>query len=168
MSRIVGGRVLENENYAAVVSFNYAFFILPVIICAMLGVLIGRQVKAKEPEETTAVVYEPEGTVPADNEYTQLYISVPGYSDCNITVEKPLMMFYNPVGNPCTMRYRLYIRDSLIYETESLISGERCAFDMRSVTKEGSYSLRIEAVPYSIDGDMPFNTVTQEIQINVY
>ena len=166
---MVGGRIQEDGNYAVVVSFNYALLLIPLLVLgALLGMILGRNVSAKEPEPTSPAVYEPQQTIETVEPATLLYIKVPGYADCDIDRSRPLLILYNPTDNECLMKYRIYLGDTLVHETEQLLSGERCGFDLYGITVQGSYSVRIEALPCSLDAGTAYNTVSQTIQINVY
>ena len=176
LSRIKGGRPMGDNQYAAVAGFRLIVFLIPVFLLLMAGIfLMWRQpeIKATEiPTDKPDEIILPDETAPETfrrvGQYEELYICVPGYSDCIWDEENHGLLVYNPQDNRCIMEYVVYASGQDAARTELLPPGESAVIDFYDRLEKGVYSVEMNAKSYSFDRLTEFNSVYQKIQVTVY
>ena len=179
LSKIKGGRIIGPEQYAAVIRFRWFVFIIPITV-VLIGILLysimpsalERSATEKDyPDDiiTIAETIEPESVIPdiQENEFRDLYISVPGFSDIYMNDEYHSLKLYNPAANQCLMMYEIYVGDEYVADTDMLSPGGMTEVDFYDRLVTGSYRLKIMARAFALDKTTEFNSVVQEIKLSV-
>lgn len=176
LSKIKGGRPMENNLYAAVVRFRIIVFLIPLLLMFMAGMIfIIKQTKVKAIEIPTdiqeGIIIPKEVVTEADwqnSSYAGLYISVPGYSDCTWDSLEHSLLVYNPDGNECVMTYQVYVGGEQAAQSGLLFAGETEILDFYGKLTSGIYDMEIISKSYSTDLETEFNSMYQKVQLAVY
>lgn len=167
LSKITGGRPVGNNQYAAVVRFRAIIFIFPVIAALIIFVTISNRTNAVErivkEEETTVTIQETEA-----GDFNNMYIRVPGLTQCTVTKESPCIVVYNPKDNNCSMMYFFYNKDKLITQSAMLEAGEVMEVNLYNELSAGNYDINVITKSFSNDKDQEFNSVSQIMELLVY
>lgn len=173
-SKVIAGRPMENNCYAAVVRFRLIVFLIPIVMLVIALLLFMRRqsdVKAIEVETTSAGVVHPDETIaPVDMEsrYAGLYINVPGFSDMVWNEQSHVIPVYNPENNECIMTYTIKASGENVATSRSLAPGESEMLDFRDRLESGVYDVEIIAAACSLEEDTQFNSVYQKVKLTVY
>lgn len=167
LSKVKGGRLVDGNEYAAVIRFRWIFLLLFIGLLLFFFWLWKMKPKAQIREEVTTGEYE---TIiesePETSEFIPETMDIPGYSDLLVSDREPAIILYNPVSNKCQLGYRIISGNICIYESEKLQPGETANANIyRNLTK-GVYRVKIITTGYGMDGS-ELNSVCQTVILKV-
>ena len=175
LSKIKAGRPMDNGRYAAVVRFRLILLIIPFVALGLWAAFFWNRTNArvKEPvkrEYETEIIQIAETDAPDNtdnNEYSNLYITVPGYTHCTVSSSNTALAVKNPAGNECMMQYVIYVGNNVIGESDLLSPGETGRVEIYWELTTGEYDGVLVTLSYSMDGKTQFNSVNQDLLIKV-
>ena len=184
LSRIKGGRPLENDKYAAVIGFRWLFLLLFFLALFLLLLLMWmyffkpakadeRETQATAEAETTSATevetFIPDETIVVTKPcYEDLYITIPGMTEAELSENNQELLLFNPEENGCLLLYELYIEGRQVASTDKLKPGEAQAVNFYEHLTSGIYEVECVATGYSSDGETRYNSGTQNIRLTVY
>lgn len=177
LSKVTGGRKLENETYAAVISFRWIIFLCFLLLAFFLVGLWKARVKALErkpaitetrevetetnPIETIEEITEEESR----GNYSET-MDVQGFRDISLNENLKKITLFNPENNKCSLGYKMYIGNNCIYTLEGLAPGESEAANLYDLLPKGIYGIKIITTGYDLSGNR-LNSVSQTIKVTI-
>lgn len=167
LSKITKARPLGNNQYAVVVRLYLIIFLIPLVLLALIFLILQMSTKAVEKEFPEYILTQ-EATIKETESYMGMYMSVPGFTGVDTSCDNPQISVYNPVNNQCKLMFEVYYGDSKIGESSRIIPGEEENVFLSKVSHAGIYDIQIIARGYSMDGETAYNSVSQQIKLNVF
>lgn len=171
LSKIKGGRLISENEYAAVIRFRWIILLLLLLLTVLLFFLLKTKIKAKiREEETTGILETIEETITKPEQDDKVFIpetmDIPGFSDITVSSDSKNIVLYNPMNNKCMLGYRIISGSVCIYESGMIMPGEFETADIYNSLNKGVYRIKILTTGYTSDGK-ELNSVSQSVILKV-
>lgn len=165
-SKITGGRILENNKYAAVIRFRW---IILLILFALVALLFGiwritGHAEEKDAEKIVPATIDVLPSVDNRGDFIPDTMDVPGFSDITLTDEYKNIILYNPSSNYCMLKYTIISDGICLYESGYLHPGDVVEADIFNRLVKGIYSVEIITTGYTEEAK-ELNSARQNINI---
>ncbi len=167
LSKITKARDLGNNQYAVVVRFYLIIFLIPLILIGLIFAIMQMSTQAIE-KELPEYILTQEATVREAEGNDSLYISVPGFTNTETYSGNPQLHVYNPANNQCALVFEVFNNNDKIGESSLIMPGVEENITLSGVSQAGSYEIEIVAGGFSTDGKTAYNSVSQQIELNVF
>lgn len=169
LSKIVGGRRLENGQFCSVISFRWIILLIIFLVFFIVFLLWRFNANAKviDPQAETIVI-PTESVVETHDEETVTLdtMDIPGFSDITLTEDNDSLLIYNPSKNKYNLKYLFMAGDVEIFSSEEIEPGDIEAVELRKTLAQGVYRITIYITGVS-DNGIEMNSVCQEILITI-
>lgn len=165
-SKIMGGRILGNGRYAAVIRFRWIILLLLLALVALLfGIWrITGHAEEKAAEKIVPATIDVLPSTDNRGDFVPDTMDIPGFSDITLTDEYKNIILYNPSTNHYMLKYTILADEVCLYESEYLQPGEVEEADIFNKLIRGIYNVRIITTGYAEEAE-ELNSVRQDIII---
>lgn len=165
-SKIMGGRILGNGRYAAVIRFRWIILLLLLALVALLfGIWrITGHAEEKAAEKIVPATIDVLPSTDNRGDFVPDTMDIPGFSDITLTDEYKNIILYNPSTNHYMLKYTILADEVCLYESEYLQPGEVEEADIFNKLVRGIYNVRIITTGYAEEAE-ELNSVRQDIII---
>lgn len=167
LSKVKGGRLISENEYAAVICFRWIIFIILLALIFISFFLWNTKTKAKvREEETTGIVETIAESKPEESNFVPDTMDIPGFSDITVSSDSKNVLLYNPMNNKCMLGYQILSGSACIYESNMIMPGEFEAADIYNKLIKGVYRIKILTTGYTMQGES-LNSVSQSVILKV-
>lgn len=166
-SKISGGRMIGENEYAAVISLRWLLLFILLILALLIWGLLKIKPKAQIRDPETTGIIETIAEYETDTEETRPdTMDIPGFCDMHLSEENREIVLYNPQSNNCKLLYQFIVGDNCFYKSSMLKPGDMTFANIYDSLHRGVY--RMEIVTTGIgDNEEQLNSVSQTIILKV-